>query len=338
MGRRRPGRRHRPSGEPDRRPPFGAPRQHWWGSESAEEWWLGEAARDRLLEDPAWDRLLEDPARDRLLEDHARTRLLEDPARTRLLEDPARVRLVKDPARDRLLDPAARHRQRWPDPATWHRWLDAATRHPWYTALGVGATFMVLASGVIFISPMQSPSAMTTRCGLVRCAIPHQSPASPVTAPMAGSGTAYRLNSAEPRVNPSPTAATTSGGTMPAALVPSPDPSATASAAPQIPATITVTYALIVRWDGGMLGEFTVANNGSANITGWELSAAFPGDQIQVTWGPTDPDPGSDTLLMEAPSDWPAITPGTSQSGYFIAHGDTTFPSDCTFNGYACSD
>jgi hypothetical protein len=119
--------------------------------------------------------------------------------------------------------------------------------------------------------------------------------------------------------------------------MPAPDPSATAAVGSQLPATVTITYAIIVQWSGGMLGEFTVANNGSANITGWELSAAFPGDQIQATWGPVDPNPGGDTVVMEAQPGWPTTIPaGTSQSGYFIARGDTTSPSNCTFNGISC--
>jgi hypothetical protein len=87
-----------------------------------------------------------------------------------------------------------------------------------------------------------------------------------------------------------------------------------------------------------LLGEFTVANNGTASITGWELSAAFAGDEIQVTGDPVEPDYGGGTIVMEAQPDWPAIPPGDSESGYFIAEGSTLTPSDCTFNGFACSD
>jgi len=30
------------------------------------------------------------------------------------------------------------------------------------------------------------------------------------------------------------------------------------------------------------------------------------------------------------------IAPGTSQSGYFLAQGNTITPASCTFNGVAC--
>jgi chitinase len=114
-------------------------------------------------------------------------------------------------------------------------------------------------------------------------------------------------------------------------------PSATASAVPQTPSTVTVTYALVESWDGGLLGEFTVVNDGSTTIPGWELAATFPGDQIQVTWGPIDPNPGGDSLVMQAQPDSPTIAPGASQTGYFIARGDTAFPSSCTFDGASCT-
>jgi hypothetical protein len=339
------GRGNRRSGESARRPPFGAPRQHWWGHESPEEWWLGQEAQDRLRDDPAYDRLRDDPAYDQLRGDPAYDQLRDDPAYDQLVEDPpydqllgepAPVRLLEDPAHDRAPhDPA---RRRWLDATARHRWLDAATRHPWYTALGAGATFVVLASGVIAVLPKQAPSAMMTKCGLVPCPTQRQSPAIPV-AGMATSGTARGRNSpAQPQASPSPTPAASTLPVTMASPGPSADPSAPASVAPQLPPGVTVTYAIIVQWPGSMLGEFTVANSGSVNITGWELSAAFPGDQIQATWGPVDSNPDSDTVVMEAQPGWPAIAPGTSQSGYFIARGETTSPSDCTFNGISCFD
>jgi len=228
----------------------------------------------------------------------------DEPAQPR----PVQYRLLEEPTGEPRLDAAKRH-----------HWLDMMTRHPWYTALSAGTAFMMLASGVMFIMPKQPPSAMMTDCRPVTC---HAPSARPAAGPMARSGAAHDLRrSAKPRVNPS--------STRPAAGL-----SVPASVAPQ-PA-ISVTYALVARWPGGMMGEFTIANNSSTSLTGWELSAAFPGDQIQVTWGPTESNPGSDTLSMSARPGWPAIAPGGSQSGYFLASGDTFSPSECTFNGAAC--
>jgi hypothetical protein len=61
----------------------------------------------------------------------------------------------------------------------------------------------------------------------------------------------------------------------------------------------------------------------------------FPGDQIQAISGSSAPD-GGDQLVMEATPDSPAIAPGSSESGDFIAQGDTITPADCTVNGVAC--
>jgi hypothetical protein len=180
---------------------------------------------------------------------------------------------------------------------------------------------MALAGGAIFIVPNQSPRAMTTGCGQVLCAAPAQAPAITIPGPIASPG------ATQPQVTASPRAAS---GTSPAGAA-----SATPSAASQLSPSVTVTYTLITQWAGGMLGEFTVTNIGSTSITGWELSAAFPGDQIQPIWGSSAPD-GGDVLVMEATPDALAIAPGSSQSGDFIAQGDTIAPSVCTVNGVAC--
>jgi Cellulose binding domain len=297
-GRRRPSRR-RPSTEPTRRPPFGAPRQPWWGNQ---EWWHDKQTQHRLIGEPTKYGFLDEPDQHRFLTEPTRPGFPDEPAQRRFPDEPAQ--------------------RRWFDAAIWRRWFEAATRHPWYTGLGAGAGFMVLASGMILILP-KSPSAMMTRCGMVPCTSPHTTQAGGRTAnPNATHGTTYSVRrSAKP---------------TPASTLPATVPSAMGSAAPQLPQSVTVTYALIVRWYGGMMGEFTIANHGSTAITGWKLSAAFPGDQIQVTWGPIDPNPGGYTVVMDAQPDWPTIAPGASQSGYFIARGNTATPSNCTFNGASC--
>jgi Cellulose binding domain len=298
-GRRRPSRR-RPSSEPTRRPPFGAPRQPWWGNQES---WHDKPAQHRLIDEPAKYGFLDEPDQRRFLTEPTRPGFPDEPAQRRFQDEPAQRRFRNAPI--------------------WHRWFEAATRHPWYTALGAGAGFTVLASGVIFILP-KSPSAMMTQCGVVPCTSLRATPAGGRTAnPNATHGTTYSAR------RPAKSATST---------LPATAPSAMGSAAPRLPPSVTVTYALIVRWYGGMMGEFTIANHGSTAITGWELSAAFPGDQMQATWGPIDPNPGGYTVVMEAQPDWPTIAPGASQSGYFVARGNTTAPSDCTYNGAACAD
>lgn len=264
-GRRRPGRRNRPPGEPIRRPPFGAQRRHWWEAEGAQEWWLGEPAPLRLLEEPTQDRLRQKPAQ--------------------------------------------------------RKWLDVATLHPWYTAIGAGAAFLVLAISVIFVLPKHSPSAIAT--------VPLPAPSAPIAVPAASPRmTPSPSPSATPRVSPSPTAS----------ALPTTMPSVMATIAPQRAVTVkvTVVYTPIEVWSGGVTGEFTVTNVGSNDVAGWELSAEFPGDQIQFTWGAIDPNPGSDTIVMGPQPDSPTIAPGASQSGYFVAQGTTIYPSTCTFDGASC--
>ena len=262
-GRRRPSRR-RPSSEPTPRPPFGAPRQPWWGNQ---EWWHDKQAQHRLIDEPAKYGFLDEPDQRRFLTEPTRPGLPEEPAQHRFPDDPPQRWFPDEPAQRRFLsEPAQR---RWFDAAIWRRWFEAATRHPWYTGLGAGAGFMVLASGVIFILP-RSPSAMMTQCGVVPCASPHATQAGGRTAnPNATHRTTYSVSR--------PAKPTPAASTLPATA-----PSAMGSAAPQLPPSVTVTYALIARWYGGMMGEFTIANHGSAAITAWDLSAAFPGDQIQA--------------------------------------------------------
>ena len=324
-GRRRPSRR-RPSSEPTRRPPFGAPRQPWWGNQ---EWWHDKQTQHRLIDEPTRYGFLDEPDQHRFLTEPTGRGFSDEPGQRRFPHEPDQRRFPDEPDQRRFLhEPAQR---RWFDAAIWRRRFEAATRHPWYTGLGAGAGFMVLASGVIFILP-KSPSAMMTECGVAPCTAPHATPAGGRTANRnAARGTTHGfMRPAKPRVSASPT---TSASTLPATV-----PSAAGPAASQLPPSVTVTYALIVRWYGGMMGEFTIANHGSTVITGWELSAAFPGDQIQVTGGPIDPNPGGYTVVMKAQPDWPTIAPGASQSGYFLARGNTITPSNCTYNGAACAD
>jgi len=325
-GRRRPSRR-RPSSEPTRRPPFGAPRQPWWGNQ---EWWHDKQTQHRLIDEPTKYGFLDEPDQHRFLteptqpgspDEPAQRRFPDEPAQGRFPDEPAQRRFPDEPAQGRFLNEPAQ--RRWFDAAIWRRWFEAAARHPWYTGLGAGAGFMVLASGVIFILP-KSPSAMMTQCGMAPCTPPRATQAGGRTAnPNATHGTTYRFSRAAK--------ATPAASTLPATM-----PSAMGSAAPQLPPSVTVTYALIVRWYGGVMGEFTIANHGGTAITGWELSAAFPGDQIQATCGPINPNPGGYTVVMETQPDWPTIAPGASQSGYFIARGNTATPSNCTFDGASC--
>jgi hypothetical protein len=87
--------------------------------------------------------------------------------------------------------------------------------------------------------------------------------------------------------------------------------------------------------DGGFQGQFTIVNNGSTAINGWQLSAVLPGDHIDTTWNATFQTNG-DVLTMNPPSYQTTIPAGTSLQEHFVAQGSTISPAGCTFDGAAC--
>ncbi len=46
------------------------------------------------------------------------------------------------------------------------------------------------------------------------------------------------------------------------------------------PATCAVSYARQSEWAGGFVAQVTIANTGSAPVSGWRLAFTFPGDQV----------------------------------------------------------
>jgi cellulase/cellobiase CelA1 len=62
---------------------------------------------------------------------------------------------------------------------------------------------------------------------------------------------------------------------------PSPSPSLP-SPAPSGPVSCSVTYTVLSSWSGSFEAEINIANTGPDNITPWELTWNFPGDQ-QIT-------------------------------------------------------
>ncbi len=231
------------------------------------------------------------------------------------------------PAEDRW--PSEPARRGWLDALAGRRWYIALARRRWYVALGTGAGIMALASSVIIFQPQHSPGTSMTMCGQVPCTGGLPQVVTPIVAPGAGTITKRRPYSPAPTVSPTPVSAPS---TSPASV-----PSPTASAAAQLPAGVTISYVIVTSWDGGLIATFTITNESSTSITGWQLTADFPGDQIQFAWGDAaDPDLGGDILYLQAPYYEPTIAPWTSQTGYFSAVGNSTVPSSCTFDGTAC--
>jgi hypothetical protein len=83
-------------------------------------------------------------------------------------------------------------------------------------------------------------------------------------------------------------------------------------------------------------GKFTIVNNGSAAINGWELAVVLPNDTVVSVWdGVFHTEDG--TVYIDPSSSQQTIAPGASLTENFIADGTTTTPTSCAFNGSACS-
>ncbi|GIH15847.1 hypothetical protein Raf01_40190 [Rugosimonospora africana] len=72
------------------------------------------------------------------------------------------------------------------------------------------------------------------------------------------------------------------------------------------PPTCTVSYTTQSQWAGGFVASLTVANTGSAPISGWRLAFTFAGDQrITNSWNATFTQSGSAVTVRNA--DWNAV-------------------------------
>jgi hypothetical protein len=89
------------------------------------------------------------------------------------------------------------------------------------------------------------------------------------------------------------------------------------------------------QWWGGFQGEFTIVNEGTSPINGWQLSAVLSGDTVWSAWDALFQVNG-DTMVMSPPSFQQTIAPGATVNEYFTASGPSTSPPSCTFNGSAC--
>jgi Cellulose binding domain len=222
--------------------------------------------------------------------------------------------------------------------ATRLRWLSSVARHRWYAVIGTGACITAAVSGVLMSQPHKAahhPRALAADCGIVTCtaSIPPPAAASAASAtasPRRSPGRPHATTA--PRVTLPPTSPPVPPA-GPAATPASPPPARPSSPAPRLQ-PLTVSYSVVQRWDGGLQGQFTIANHSATALAGWELVAVFPGDQVDSAWGSGFHISG-DTLIL-VPSYPPAIPPGASQSMHFTAQGNTTSPASCTLDGAAC--
>jgi Cellulose binding domain len=299
-------------------------------AEPAEFDWTGHSDIERPSADAAesWPA---DPAAYQWLGDWT-----DEPAPHRLLDGPPEAGWPAEPAASTRFaehgtGPGLHERRRasrpgWLGRATQQDWYLALARYRWYLAVSAGAGAMALASGVILLLPHQSGRAIMADARVPRTTRGRPAstaPSQPVASP-----------SPDVRARPTPAAsppvastrAPTQSATVPVATTP-------ASSAPGF---VTVTFRLVQRWSGGIIGRYTIANESNAVLSGWQFTATFPGNQVQFVIGAADPDLGSDVLVLEPASAGAQLAPGGRVSAIFFAAGQTASPASCSFNGTAC--
>jgi cellulase/cellobiase CelA1 len=99
---------------------------------------------------------------------------------------------------------------------------------------------------------------------------------------------------------------------------------------------VTVSYSTLRQWDGGFMGQLVVVDQGGSAVTGWQMVITLPDDQVQMVWNANWQPGGWDSVIMTPVQSDQVIEPGTSVSVTFVAQGDTTEPTNCTFNGSPC--
>ena len=203
------------------------------------------------------------------------------------------------------------------------RWYLALARRSWLVVIGACAAVTLIVISVMQIVSQQPLRALTTDCRTAPC---HAALPGVAAALRRSAGVSAHIPSAGPSATLPPPVATPEPSSAP------PGSTAVATAA-QVSAT--VHYHVLLNVFGSVVGKFTIINDSSSYITGWQLTAVFPGDQVQTVIGASDPGPGSDVLIMDAPAG-SALPPGGRTSGIFVALGHRAHPARCTFDAMAC--
>jgi len=100
-----------------------------------------------------------------------------------------------------------------------------------------------------------------------------------------------------------------------------------------------VTYTRSDEWAGGFVASVTVGNTGTAAMSGWTVTFAFPGDQhITNAWNATVNQSGANVTGTNASYN-AAIAPGGSVQFGFQGTwtSNDTSPSSFSVNGSACT-
>jgi len=113
----------------------------------------------------------------------------------------------------------------------------------------------------------------------------------------------------------------------------------TSTSQPPPPSGCAVSYSRQSEWSGGFVAQITVANTGAAQIAGWTLAFAFPGDQVVGNaWNATVTQSGRNVTATNLPYNR-VIAPGASVAFGFQGtwHSSDASPTAFTLNGSACT-
>jgi cellulase/cellobiase CelA1 len=98
---------------------------------------------------------------------------------------------------------------------------------------------------------------------------------------------------------------------------------------------VTASYQPGQRWPGGFTGQFTIVNDGRKPISGWQLTATLPGDQVRDVQG-ADWSTSGDTLVMQPPRYGGPLQPGASLTISIVAYGNDDTPATCSLDSHSC--
>jgi lysophospholipase L1-like esterase len=122
---------------------------------------------------------------------------------------------------------------------------------------------------------------------------------------------------------------------------PSPTPTATPSPTPTGGGGVrcTLTYRLSSAWSTGFVAALTLANTGSAPITGWTLAFTFPGNQTIVNlWNGVVTQTGASVSVRDAGFNATIPAAGSVAFGFQASFSGTNVnPAAFTVNGTACT-
>jgi hypothetical protein len=199
-------------------------------------------------------------------------------------------------------------------------WTGLLDEPRWLAAIGAAAAALVIAGGLtVYLS--QSPAKRLA------------------TAPAPGHKAIHHSHSLTTRSagrhSPAPARAHRQPGpTRSSPVSASPRPTSTPTASPTQKA-FKVGYTVVRQHPHSFQGQFTIVNDGSTAINGWELVVVLPGDDIRSVSGASFHISG-DTVYIDPSGSDRSIAPGATVTENFTAHGSTTTLAGCTFNGSAC--